>query len=179
MTTGGISRLTLKKAIGIGLISGFTATAIMDLSLIAILIAAGIAPLTCFSMVGETFANLFSKQGLPGSVPLGVAAHYVLGPVLGAFFGAGAEVLPALKIYSRKRAILTAILYAEIVSQPLVALTPAALRMTASETLIWFGGAFGMHLIWGGMLGLVWSLGMKQRSSKKNISQVDSPLPPY
>ncbi len=60
-----------------------------------------------------------------------------------------------------KKGIVLAVLYTEILSQPMLALAPILLRMTAPETLQWFGGSFGMHLIWGCVLGVVWSLGRR------------------
>lgn len=153
-----LSPIPLGRSIGWGVHGGGIATMVMDIMLIGIFLAAGLPPFTCFSIIGDTITSLFSIQDLVGSVPTGVVAHYLIGPVLGAFFGAAQSALPALRVTSSKKAILFAVLYAEIVSQPLLALTPLFLHMTASETLLWFGGSFGMHLIWGCVLGTVWSL---------------------
>jgi hypothetical protein len=154
--------IPLGKGIGWGIIGGLIATVVMDLILIGIFVAAGTPPFTCFSMIGDTIANLFSNDALAGSVPLGVAAHYLIGPLLGAFFGVAQRKIPALRVTSWKKGIFFAVLYAEIVSQPMLALAPLLLRMTASETLLWFGGSFGMHMIWGCVFGAVWGLRMRQ-----------------
>lgn len=159
-----LSPILLKRSIGWGILGGGIATMVMDFLLIGIFVAAGLPPFTCFSIIGDTIASLFSILGLVGSVPMGMVAHYLIGPVLGAFFGAAQSALPALRVTSSKKAILFAVIYAEIVSQPLLALTPLFLRMTALETLMWFGGSFGMHLIWGCGLGTVWSLRMRSLS---------------
>jgi hypothetical protein len=154
--------LPLKKTIGWGIFGGLAATVVMDFILMGTFVAAGLPPFTCFSIIGDTIANLISYQNLVSSVPMGVIAHYLIGPVLGAFFGVVQRYIPALRVGSWKKAILCAVLYAEIVSQPMLALTPILLRMTASEALLWFDGSFGMHLIWGCVFGAVWSLRMQQ-----------------
>jgi NhaP-type Na+/H+ or K+/H+ antiporter len=59
-----------------------------------------------------------------------------------------------------KKGLVLAILYVEILSQPILATTPILLKMTAHETLQWFGVSFVMHLIWGAVLGAVVSYGL-------------------
>lgn len=149
------------KRAGWGMIGGLVATTIMDLVLICAFLVAGMPWFSCFSIVGDTVARLFSYQGMANSVPLGVAVHYLIGPVLGGIFWVAARSVPALWVGSYKKAIIFSVLYAEIVSQPLLALTPIFLRMTAPETLLWFGGSFGMHMIWGCVLGVIWRLGRR------------------
>lgn len=153
-----VPHLSFTKGMVWGMLGGLAATAIMDLVLICAFWIAGIPPFTCFSLVGDTVARVFSSQALVNSVPLGAAAHYLLGPVLGAIFGAATQSLPALRIGSWKKAVLLAVLYAEIMSQPLLALTPILLGMTSSGLLLWYAGSFGMHFLWGCVLGVVWSL---------------------
>ena len=58
-----IPHIPLAKGIGWGLIGGLAATLVMDLILMGILTAAGLPPLTCFSIVGDTVASLFSLDG--------------------------------------------------------------------------------------------------------------------
>lgn len=55
--------------------------------------------------------------------------------------------------------------YMELMSQPILATAPIILKMTASETLQWFGVSFAMHLIWGVVLGAVVSYGLRAASS--------------
>lgn len=153
--------ISLRKGIGWGIIGGLAATIVMDLILISAFAAAGMPPFTCFSIVGDTLAHLFSLQGVANSAPLGVSAHYLIGPVLGAVFGAAGRFMPALQTCSWKKKILLAAIYTEIVSQPLLALTPIFLGMEALETLLWYGGAMVMHLIWGCVLGAVCSQGLR------------------
>jgi hypothetical protein len=54
-----------------------------------------------------------------------------------------------------KKGVALAILYIEVTSQPILATSPILLRMTAPETLQWFGVSAVMHLIWGVVLGIV------------------------
>jgi hypothetical protein len=154
-----IPHIPLTKGMEWGLISGLAATLVMDLILMGILAAAGLPALTCFSIIGATLARFLSLPGIPitGSVPLGIAAHYMIGPVMGGIFGAAAVKVDAFRVDTPKKGVVLAVLYAEILSQPMLALTPILLRMTAAETLQWFGGSFGMHLIWGGILGVFMS----------------------
>ncbi len=160
--------ISLENGMRWGMIGGLAGTVIMDFLLICAFLIAGMPPFTCFSIVGDTMERVLSFQGIANSAALGAAAHYLVGPVLGALFGAAARFIPALQRCSWKKAILFAVLYAEIVSQPLLALTPIFLRMTSSELLLWYGGSFGMHFIWGCILGAVWSLGGQQPVAKNH-----------
>lgn len=155
--------IPLSKEIGWGLLGGLIATLIMDLTLMGILVVAGLPALACYSIVGDTVASLFSIRVVEtsGGILLGAAAHYLIGPLMGAMFGAAAAKVDALRIESRKKVIFWTILYAEILSQPLLAMAPILLKMTNSEMLQWFGGSFVMHMIWGTVLGVVWSLGQR------------------
>jgi len=164
-----IRHISLARGLGWGLLGGLTATLVMDIILIGILVAAGLPALTCFSIVGDTAANLFSLGvvGTAGSIPMGIAAHYLIGPLMGSMFGAAAAKyiavakVKALRMDSLKKVIILAVLYAEILSQPMLAMASILLRMTASEVMQWFGGSLVMHMIWGGVLGAVWSRGLR------------------
>jgi hypothetical protein len=156
-----LTRAPLARGMGWGLMGGFVGTLAMDLLLIGALAAAGLPALTCFLIVGDTAAHLFSTLGMEmaGGVPLGVAAHYLIGPLMGTIFGAGMALIDPLRIYTRRRVTILAVVYVEIFSQPILALTPILLKMSAPETLRWFAASFGMHLIWGVVLGIVISRG--------------------
>lgn len=157
------------KGMAWGFIGGLVATLVMDLVMMGIFVAAGMSPFTCFAIVGNTVASLLSLQELlsEGSIPLGLTAHYAVGPVMGGIFGAAAAKINATAKVDRfcvdtlKKSVVLAVLYAQILSQPLLALTPILLNMTASDTLEWFGGSFFMHLIWGCFLGVVWGWGIR------------------
>ncbi len=152
-------------AIGIvwGLLGGLVATLVMDLILMSSFTAAGMPALSCFSIVGDTVARLLSidVNATAGNIPLGIAAHYLVGPLMGILFGPAVAKVAALRMASLKMAVVWAVLFAEIMSQPLLAMTPILLGMPASATLQWYVGSTLMHVIWGCILGLVWSLGLR------------------
>ena len=118
----GASRLTPGRGARWGALGGLAGTAAMDVALIAALSAAGLPALSCYSLVGDTVARFFALLGigLAGGIPLGIAAHYVIGPVIGAIYGAAAALSGALRAAGLKRNILWAILYVELV-QPAAA----------------------------------------------------------
>jgi len=158
-----ITHVPLAKGIGWGLVGGLAGTLVMDLILMGALSAAGLPTLTCFSIVGDTIACFFSLLGIEitGGVLPGVATHYIVGPVVGAIFGATVARVDVLRVDSLKKGIVLAVLYVEIVSQPILATTPILLKMTAADTLQWFGGSFVMHFVFGVVLGAVVSYGMR------------------
>jgi len=53
------------------------------------------------------------------------------------------------------------VLYAEIVSQPILALSPLLLEMTAADTVQWFTISAAMHALWGAILGAIVSYGLR------------------
>lgn len=163
------SSISLTQGIGWGLIGGLAGTLVMDLVLMGLLAAGGLPPLTCFSIVGDTVAGLFSMQisAAAGSIPLGIAAHYLLGPVIGAIFGMTVAKFNRLRLDSPKKMILYAVVFVEILSQPLLALAPILLKMTAAEILLWFGGSLVMHLVWGLILGAMMSRGLRLSDAVK------------
>ncbi len=98
---------------------------------------------------------------IAGGVPVGVATHYLVGPVLGAIFGLVVARSGTHRASTMKKDIVLAVLYGEIVSQPLFAMMPLLLKMPASETLVWFVGSITMHFIWGIVLGVFVSHGLR------------------
>ena len=157
------AHVTLARGIGWGLIGGLAGTLVMDLILMGALSVAGLPALTCFSIVGNTVARFFSMLGIEmvGGVPLGAAAHYLIGPLVGAIFGTAVTRVAALWVDTLKKGIVLAILYVEILSQPILATTPILLKMTAHETLQWFSVSFVMHFILAVVLGVSVSYGLR------------------
>lgn len=160
---GYITHATLAKGMGWGLVGGLIGTLVMDLILMGALSAVGLQALSCFSIVGDTGARFFSILGIEmaGGVPLGVATHYSVGPVVGAIFGAVVAQVHALRVDTLKKCVVLAVLYVQVLSQPMLALTPILLKTTAADTLQWFGGSFVMHFIWGVVLGVIVSYGLR------------------
>jgi hypothetical protein len=180
-----VANRSLAKGLGWGLIAGLTGTLVMDIVLMGTLSVAGLPPLTCFSIVGNTVARFFSILGveMAGGVPLGVATHYLVGPAFGVIFGALVTRVDALRIDTLKKGILLAVLYVEILSQPILASTPILLKMTAAGTLQWYAGSFVMHLLLALVLGAIVSCGlrgsaaMNRRSSQAKPGSNFSPEP--
>jgi len=81
--------------------------------------------------------------------------------VVGAILGAAVAEVDALRVDTLKKSLVLAVLYVEILGQPILATTPILLKMTATETLQWFGVSFVMHLVYGVVLGLVVSCGLR------------------
>ena len=153
----------LARGMVVGSLGGLVGTLVMDLILMGALSAAGLPALTCFSIVGDTVARFFSILGIEmaGGVPLGAAAHYLIGPLVGAIFGAAVAQVAALRVDTLKKGIVLAILYVEILSQPILATTPILLKMTAHETLQWFSVSFVMHFMLAVVLGVIASYGLR------------------
>lgn len=158
-----ITLVTLARGMGWGLIGGLAGTMVMDLVLMAGLSAVGLPALTCFSLVGNTASRFFAMLGkdMAGDVPLGAAVHYLIGPAVGVLFGTVMAGVKALRVDSMKKSVVAAVLYVEILGLPLLATTPILLKMTAAETLQWFGVSFVMHVILAVVLGVVVSYGLR------------------
>ncbi len=161
--TGHPVRASLSKGLAWGFASGLAGTLTMDILLMAALPVAGFPALTCFMIVGDTVARLFSLNGIEmtGGVPLGVITHYLIGPAVGVLFGAAVTKVKALRLTTTKKSVFLAILYVQILSQPILATAPILLKMTASKTIQWYGGALLMHSVLGLVLGVIMSYGLR------------------
>jgi hypothetical protein len=153
---GHVIHAALLKGLGWGLTGGLLGTLIMDLILMAGLSIAKLSAFTCFAIVGDTVGRFLSNRGVEvsGGIETGVAAHYLLGPVIGGIFGIAMTHIRAIRIASPKKRILLAVVYVQIVSQPILATTPILLGMTTPQMLQWFGISMVMHLIYGLALGI-------------------------
>jgi hypothetical protein len=98
---------------------------------------------------------------MAGGVPLGAAVHYLIGPLVGAIFGAAVAQVDALRVDSLEKSVVLAVLYVEILGQPILATTPILLKMTAPETLQWFSVSFVMHFMLAVVLGVIVSYGLR------------------
>jgi hypothetical protein len=155
--------IPLARGMGWGLLGGLTGTMVMDLILMGTLSAVGLPALTCFSIVGDTVARFLLMFGLQvaGGIPTGVVTHYLVGPLFGVIFGAAVTIFPALREGTLKKIMIAAVLYVETLSQPILVTTPILLKMTAAETLQWFGGSFVMHAILAVVLGVIVGCGLR------------------
>ena len=157
------SPVSISRGLGWGLLGGLAGTLVMDLVLMGALSALGSPALACFSIVGNTVARFFSMDGVEATrtILMGVATHYIVGPVIGAIYGMAVARIKTLRVHTLKKSILAGFLYVEILSQPMLALTPILLKMTVPATLQWYGGSFVMHLMAGMVLGAVVGRGLR------------------
>ncbi len=158
---------SLAKGMLWGLLGGLVGTLIMDLFLMGILVLAGLSALTCFVVVGDTMARFFSLLGaeIPASAAVGVITHYVIGPAIGIIFGVIVVLAERLRVVTRKKCTLVSILYVEILSQPLLAVSVVLLEMKWPVIAAWYGGAFVMHFILGVILAVMVSHGLRLPSA--------------
>jgi hypothetical protein len=157
-----VTLVTLVRGLSWGLVGGLTGTLVMDLVLMGALSAVGLPALSCFAIIGDTVARFFSILGVAtvGGVPTGVLTHYLIGPLVGIIFGVVVTQAGALRVKTVRKSLVIAVLYVEILSQPILATTPLLVKMTAPETLQWFGLSFVMHFILAVVLGAVVGYGL-------------------
>jgi hypothetical protein len=166
---GPASGAAIARGLVLGVAGGLAGTVVMDLILIGTLWVVGLPPVVGFSTIGDTAAGVLALLGIEvvGGTPLGAAMHYLMGLVLGGAFGAAISRMDMRRPVTVKKGVALGAVYIEILSQPILALSPLVLPMTASETLQWFGVSAAMHLIWGIVLGLVVSHGLRAAMAAK------------
>ena len=165
--TGHATSDNLLKGLGWGFLGGLTGTLVMDLLLMGALLVLRQPATQCFSIVGDTVSRFFAVLGaqVSGGVATGVMTHYVVGPLFGILFGAAVTKLHVLRAGSLKQITIAAILYVEILSQPILVTTPLLLKMKTPATLQWYAGAFLMHLIMSIVLGVVVGYGLQMHAA--------------
>lgn len=172
-----IPSLTPLRGMGWGLLAGLAGTVAMDLTLLASLPALGLPAYACYLTIGSTVRLFFALLGikLAGDVTLGVAAYHLIGPLLGALYGLVVSQVSALQRTTLKKNLIYAVLYAEMLSQLILTMTPLLLKMPAQEAILWYAGSFVVHMIWGIVMGLVtyygWQLptpGYRNKQTEKS-----------
>ncbi len=150
-------RSLLGRSMGRGLVGGLVGTLVMDVFGAGLFLALSGPPSLSFSVIGDAAAAFLSRIGLviAGGAALGAALHYLIGPALGLLFSVAMVRPDGARPISRLKTIGLAILYVEIMSQPLLAAAAILLKMTEAQTVQWFGLSFVMHLIYGAVLGAV------------------------
>ena len=153
------------RTMKLGFIGGIAGTLVMELVLMGALTAVGMPALTCLSFIGDTVAHLWAHFGIHlfGGVPMCLAAQYLIGALFGVIFGTMLSKISALHIYSLKKRVLLAVVYAEIISQPLLAMTVILLKMSIMSTVLWYSASFVMHFLYGITLGAITSNGLAQQ----------------
>jgi len=166
LAAGHIGHTPLARGMGWGLIGGLAGTMAMDILLMSALWAVGLPFEFCFSLVGDTIARFISLLGgdISGGILTGIVTHYLIGPLVGILFGTIVVKVPALRVGTKKKCIIAAILYVEILSQPLLAMAPLLLKMDKLTVTLWFGGSLFMHLILAVILGSIVGSGLHLKS---------------
>ena len=166
---GRMGYATLARGSGLGVVGGLAGTVVMDLVMFGTFWAVGLPPVICFSIIGDTAAGFLTLLGIAmaGSLPLGAAVQCLTGMVVGGAFGAAVSRVDALRTDTIKKEVVLAVVCIEVLSQPIAATAPLILKMTASETLQWLGASAAMHLIWGSVLGLVVSYGLRSATAAR------------
>ncbi len=173
IAAGPITSITSMRGLVWGLIAGLAGTVAMDLALLTGLPALGVPADTCYQTIGTTVRQFFALFGisLVGDVILGVATYHIIGPLLGALYSVLVSRVNALQRITLKKHLMCAVLYAEILSQLILTITPVLLKMAAQETMIWYAGSFVVHLIWGIAMGLVTYYGWHLQTPGYNNKQ--------
>jgi len=157
------------KGLVLGLIAGLVATIVVDLIMMGVLLFRGKPADAGFAVIGDTAAGSFSLFGVDvaGGVPPGLVWHYLIGLAFGVIFVTAVTRFDALRLTSMKKGVGLGILYTEVMSIPMLVQVPIFLKQTASdmaELLVFF---FIMHAIWGFLLGVVVSYGLRSEMAAR------------
>ena len=155
------------KGLALGLIAGLVATIVVDLIMMGVLLFRGKPADAGFAAIGDTAAGFFSLFGVDvaGGVSPGLVWHYLIGLAFGVIFVAAVTRFDALRLTSTKKGVGLGILYTEVMSIPMLVQVPIFLKQTASNTselLVFF---LIMHAIWGLVLGVVVSYGLRSEKA--------------
>jgi hypothetical protein len=151
------------KGLVLGLIAGLAATIVVDLIMMGVLLFSGTPANAGFAVIGDTAAGFFSLFGVDvaGGVRSGLVWHYLIGFAFGVIFVAAVTRFDALRLTSMKKGIGLGILYTEVMSIPMLVQVPIFLKQTASDTAGLLGFFIVMHAIWGLLLGVIVSYGLR------------------
>ena len=151
------------KGLVLGLVASLVANIVIDLIMMGYLLFRGQPADGGFAVIGDTAAGFFSLLGIDvaGGVLLGLVWHYLIGFALGVIFGAAVTRIDALRLNSMKKGVGLGLLYTEVISLPILVLPPIILKWTASETAELLGFYLIMHAMWGIILGVVVSYGLR------------------
>jgi hypothetical protein len=158
--TGSSARV---KGLVLGLTAGLVATIVVDLIMMGVLLFWGQPAENGFAVIGDTAAGFFSLIGIDvaGGVLPGLIWHYLIGLAFGVIFVAAVTRFDALRLTSMKKGVGLGILFTEVMSIPMLVQVPIFLKQTASDTariLVFF---LVMHAIWGLLLGVIVSYGLR------------------
>jgi hypothetical protein len=154
LVAGYVNRIPQGNRIVWGLGGGLAGTMTMDILLMPILKVFKLSALLCFSIVGETVTRFLGIH-IDNVLWVGVAAHYIIGPLVGVLFVVLATRLPALRVVTLKQLIIAAVLFVELFSQPILVLAPILISMTGRVITLWYAGSFVMHFILAVVMGSI------------------------
>ncbi len=161
----------LMRGILVGAGAGLVGTIVMDLFGLVVLLVAGGPDTISFSLIGDAAATFFSSMGIevPGGTPLGVLLHYVIGVALGLAFGAGICIV-GVRDLGLKKGVVLGVLFVEAMSIPMLTAAAIVLQMTLSHAALYFATSFTMHLVFGSVVGLVVSYGLRSPHAAKIVA---------
>ncbi len=153
-----------------GMVASLIATILIDLLMMGSMVFQGLPAEAGFAVIGDTAAGFFARFGLnvPASVLPGLAWHYMIGLGIGALFGVSVTWIHALRLDSLKKGVGLGIVYTEFISLPILVLPSIILSWSASETVESLGFFFSMHVVWGLVLGLVVTYGLRSTQGESN-----------
>jgi hypothetical protein len=157
------------KGLVLGLIAGLVATIVVDLIMMAVLLFRGKPTAAGFAVIGDTAAGFFSLFGVdvPGGILPGLVWHYLIGLAFGVIFVAAVTRFDALRLTSVKKAVGLGILFTEVMSIPMLVQVPIFLKQTAADTAGLLGFFLVMHAIWGLLLGVIVSYGLRSEMAAR------------
>lgn len=152
-----------------GAVGGLVGTVVMDLFGLVLFLALGGPASLSVSIIGDAAAEFSARIGVfvEGGAPLGALLHYLIGVALGIILSAAILRIEALQALSTRRLTALSVLYVEIMSLPMLATAAILLTMTSTQTVQWFGISFVMHLVYGAVLGLVVSYGLRPAATTR------------
>jgi len=155
----------------VGCIGGLVGTVVMDLFGAGLFLVMGGPASLSFSVIGDAAAGFLAMFGVvvTGGMSLGALLHYLIGPTFGGIFGLAASRFAVFQLNSLKKAVGLAVLYVEIISQPLLVAAALILQMSQTQTVQWFGLSFVMHLVYGLVLGLVAFYGRRGAAAGRHL----------
>lgn len=161
-----MTMLTLTKGTRVGLAGGLAATVAIDILTMTALPLAGTPATGGFSLIGDTAAAFLAGIGLhlAGGVPLGLFFHYIIGIALGGLFGWVVSRTGALWRLARLKMAGLGVLYTELISIAILILPSIILPMARQDIIQQLGFCVVMHGIFGLVLGLVVSYGLRAPS---------------
>lgn len=165
---GCMTEVKVASGIKLGLIGGLVGSVVMDLVMLGTFSMTGEPAGVFFAFIGEAAAAFLSMIGISvggGYILIGAGLHYVIGLVLGIIFVGIVSRVDALRAAAVWKCVLLGILYTEVASFLLLVPAVIVLKMTASQIRELFAAAFFFHLVYGAVLGVIVSYGLRSRIS--------------